>query len=262
MTGRGKPKASHEQKRRDEAVGMLTRSGSQPTLSSILTRSANVEEDTDSEQDFVKDINNSIEKLRNTLLKEIKSLQQDFNQAILDMRQTIDVLTKENDSLKERCDTLEGRVAKLEQQSQQQDILINKQERFSRRNNLRIVGLKSSRDENCLEMAAKVFEEVGVSDCKIERAHRDGKIVTGRDRHLLVKLSFYQDKISVLRNARKALASKPYYIVDDLTQTDLKEKTKWRSQVQELFENGTKLRFSGGCWRDITGKPFKFRMDA
>ena len=46
----------------------------------------------------------------------------------------------------------------------------------------------------------------------------------GRDRHLLVKLSFYQDKINVMKKARQALAGKNYYIVDDLTKADLMER--------------------------------------
>ena len=124
---------------------------------------------------------------------------------------------------------------------------------------MRIVGLKTTNNEDCIKMATKVFEEVGVSQCKIERAHRDGKIVRNRDRHVLVKLSFYQDKVAILKRAREALVSKDYYIIDDLTQMDLIEKRRWSEKVKVLYQRGTRLRFSGGYWRGSDGRPFKFQ---
>ncbi|KAJ8030350.1 hypothetical protein HOLleu_26744 [Holothuria leucospilota] len=65
MAGRGRPKGSvGQKKKRDDATAVLTSSGRQPVLSSILTRTANAEEDSDLEQNFVKNINNNTDKLR------------------------------------------------------------------------------------------------------------------------------------------------------------------------------------------------------
>lgn len=73
-----------------------------------------------------------------------------------------------------------------------------------------------------------------------------------------MKLSFFQDKVKVMKNARRALERENFYITDDLTKVDLGEKRKWKNQVSELFQQGTRLHFSGGCWRGSNGKPFNF----
>lgn len=45
---------------------------------------------------------------------------------------------------------------------------------------------------------------------------------------------------------------------DDLTKLDLQEKRRWKNQVNELYQQGTRLRFAGGCWRGVDGKPYNF----
>lgn len=204
------------------------------------------------------DIATTIELVKKNISKELERLQRDFNKSIEDLHLTIDNLKEEHATLTEKYCSLGERVKQLEEDRSTHTSLLNNQERFSRRNNVRLVGVKASEGENCLELAKTILEEAGVPSCKIERAHRNGKFVHGRDRHLLVKLSFYQDKITVLKNSRQALASKPYYVIEDLTQTDLKEKRKWGEKVQHLYQNGTRLRFSGGLWRGRDGKPYNF----
>ena len=61
-----------------------------------------------------------------------------------------------------------------------------------------------------------------------------------------------------MKNARDALNGKSYYLVDDLTPSDLKEKRKWADQVKVLYQSGTKLRFIGGKWRSRDGSPYVF----
>ena len=46
------------------------------------------------------------------------------------------------------------------------------------------------------------------------------------------------------------------YIVDDLTQQDLRVKRKWLPNIKSLYEKGTKLRFSAGKWRTMQGIPY------
>lgn len=108
-----------------------------------------------------------------------------------------------------------------------------------------------------MEMAKDILAKVGVPDCQLERAHRDGRQVEGRDRHILVKLSFFQNKVTALRNQRRDLVTEPYYILDDLTKVDLIEKRNYSKKIAELFQQGTRLRFSGGCCR-FRGRPYHF----
>ena len=232
------------------------------SLASSLSRRSRDELDSDTETnrtaDSISQLGTKLQRLKERLLQEFENLQEEFTQAIEDLRESVKELTAEKDELKERCDTLERKVEQLEAEKSRQAQEINKNERFSRRNNIRIVGFPTTENEICQEIATKVLEEVGVPSCRIERAHRDGRPVPGRSRHLLVKSSFYQDKITVMKNARQALAEKSYYIVDDLTKMDLAEKKKWKREVQELYQQGTRLRFSGGCWRGSNGRPYDF----
>ena len=122
---------------------------------------------------------------------------------------------------------------------------LNKQERFSRRNNLRIVGFPYKPQENCIEIATEIFQKIGLDECSIEKAHRDGRQVGEKPRHLLVKTSFYQDKVQIFKNARNKLQHEKYYIIDDLTMPDLSEKKKWKQEVATLYQRGIKLHFSG-----------------
>ncbi|XP_078701289.1 uncharacterized protein LOC144927618 [Branchiostoma floridae x Branchiostoma belcheri] len=139
----------------------------------------------------------------------------------------------------------------------------NKLERFSRRNNIRIIGRKVERGENCLITVQKILrEKFGRTDIKIERAHPDGPPNKhGGDKtpqHILFKVNCYQDKIHLMKASRKQLKTENYYFTDDLTAADLQEKRKWRDKVKEAYEHGNKYRFFNGLWRDSQGKPVSF----
>ncbi|KAJ8038731.1 hypothetical protein HOLleu_16238 [Holothuria leucospilota] len=136
----------------------------------------------------------------------------------------------------------------------------NKLERFSRRNNFRIVGIPVTENENCEEsVKEKVFPLFkDAPDLHIERCHRDGRAPPGRSPHILVRCLSYKAKSFIMRYRRSALQGQSFFIVDDLTRLDLAEKKKWSSKVKDLYERGVKLTFSGGKWRDATGKPFEF----
>ncbi|KAJ8035456.1 hypothetical protein HOLleu_22689 [Holothuria leucospilota] len=104
-------------------------------------------------------------------------------------KQIKDLQTK-NKRLDERASTLEGKIQDLQREKESHADQINKQERFPRRNNLRIVGFKSEAEENPIEIAKEVFTNAGVENCRIERAHRDGRVVEGRNRHISLRFLF------------------------------------------------------------------------
>ena len=132
----------------------------------------------------------------------------------------------------------------------------NKLERFSRRNNIRVVGLKEKTGEKPEEVVKKLFsEKFNMEHCNVERAHRDGKIMDGdRPRHMLVKLLSFQEKLEILRGQRKALEEYTIYIVDDLTKKDLEEKRKFKEDVKSAYDRGTRYHFSAGKWRGRNGQ--------
>ncbi|KAJ8026396.1 LINE-1 retrotransposable element ORF1 protein [Holothuria leucospilota] len=267
---RGRPKGSLGKKKREAmAAAQLSTQTSVPTQRSTRANTHDSEEaifddeapfleDDEEEEDFSQKIENAIDKAISVLSADLRSLKKELKEELKSHVRRITKLEKANEELKNRCQSLHEKVAKLEKENSEQYTLLNKQERFSRRNNLRLVGVKFTEQEDCIQLAKATFAEIGLQDCKIERAHRDGKLVPGRDRHILVKVSFYQDKLFLLRNARSKLQNKPYFITDDLTIQDLKEKRRWTTQVTALYQAGTRLRFSGGAWRGADGRRYKF----
>lgn len=264
MSGRGRKKGSKNKKASASAYTQSLR----PILSRGLTQSVpelaesdipDIESDTDNEEESeLKEYIQTLEGSIDTILKELKVIQSDLVAAKRNHLKEIAQMRERNKAIEGKCDSMELRITELEQSRDKHTEDINKQERMSRRNNLRIVGYKTLKDENCIEIAKEVFSKVGIEDCKIERAHRDGRIVEGKARHILVKCSFFTDKLHIIRNARKDLEPDPFYIIEDLTKKDLQEKRKWVSKARELYEQGTRVYFLAGCWRGVGGKPYTF----
>ena len=265
---RGRPKGSYGKKKREALAAQMQKQAVPPAAAMSRENIPAVEEpslaeessflDVQEEQNLSEKLDSAIEKVISTLSADLRSLKSELREELKTHASKIKKLEKENLELKTCCAALEQKVTKLEKESMDHYALLNKQERFSRRSNLRLVGFKHSENEDCIQIAKTVFADVGLPDCRIERAHRDGKFVQGRDRHLLIKVSFYQDKLFLLRNAKAKLQNKPFFLTDDLTQLDLKEKRKWTPQVTALYQAGTRLRFSGGVWRQSDGRPYKF----
>ena len=84
---------------------------------------------------------------------------------------------------------------------------INNHERFSRKNNICILGMRFSPNENCISKATEYQSNLLQRDAKIERAYRDGRAPSGKDRQILVKCSIYQDKCNILKTAKASFRS-------------------------------------------------------
>ena len=170
-------------------------------------------------------------------------------------------LEKARDALEKTVEGLKSDLSAIKGQLERQQADINKQERFSRRNNFRLVGLEETKGENCTDLVRKVLmERFGwESEPQIERAHRDGRGKNGKPAHVLVKMLSYQSKVKVLKARRTALEGSSMYVLDDLTAADRQEKNKWQAEVKALYEQGTKLRFFAGKWRRGNGVSYDFK---
>lgn len=264
-TGSGKSSTSSAKKKNGDTATQQTLTSLSSSLSSRLRSASSrglttqqVAVQTFSEEAPQEAFVASLDSALDIINAELQKIRDEFSQVVKDHFSAIEAIKAENVELKRKSGELEARITLLEKSLESHEMLINKQERFSRRNNIRIVGLKSGKDEDCMKLATEVIGKIGIANCKLERAHRDGRSVPGRERHLLIKLSYYQDKVGIMKNARRMLESENYYVVDDLTKLDLKEKRRWAKEVNELFQQGTRLRFFSGCWRMSNGKPFQF----
>ena len=92
-----------------------------------------------------------------------------------EMTPRISKVEQVTDSLTQKIDLLEARANKLE--------------RFSWRNNFRIVGFPETAGENSVEIVHKILQDkFGMETAEIERAHRDGRRIAGKSLHIIVKI--------------------------------------------------------------------------
>ncbi|XP_072165023.1 uncharacterized protein [Diadema setosum] len=176
-------------------------------------------------------------------------------------RERIDNLQTNQSKLEERMEKMEREMEEMSANVSRNAAAANKSERFLRRNNFRLVGIQEvpvGQRENCVDIVEEILREKFDMSCKVERAHRDGRRSEGKPRHILVKLLSYRQKVDVMKRAREVLKNEPYFMVDDLTPSDLQEKQKHVKKVQDLYKQGTKLRFFAGKWRQTGGVPFNF----
>ena len=96
-------------------------------------------------------------------------------------------------------------------------------ERFSRKNNQRIVGVPYVKDENCIKLSKNILKSVVNKDIAIVNTHRTESNSNNKDKHIIVKVFSNDDKTRIVKNSKKVLQGKGYYLCDDLTQHDLKE---------------------------------------
>ena len=196
--------------------------------------------------------------IKQNIDEQFVKLEKCFNHAILDLRAETEELRSDNTLIRQKLDALEEKVLYMSISQTQFGDKINNHERFSRKNNIRILGMRFSPNENCISKSTEYLSNLLQRDVKIEQAHRDGRAPTGKDRHILVRCSFYQDKCDILKAAKASFRCSHIYIIEDLTPLDLKEKKKWSANVSKLYKDGVKLRFRNGKWRQADGAPYKF----
>lgn len=117
----GRPKGSVNRKRQEDSTSQRELTSCLKGLSTRRSNHTRDDSDSDTEQDFANEVNESFEMLCRTLLREINALHDEFNKAILDLRHTMDELTTEKAVLKQKCAVLNQKVVKLEETSKLYD---------------------------------------------------------------------------------------------------------------------------------------------
>ncbi|KAI8498210.1 hypothetical protein Bbelb_241540 [Branchiostoma belcheri] len=185
---------------------------------------------------FVRDALKDLLKGQCDLKTKVESFEASVNNSLEHIFERVEKLETKNETLETKTKQQESVVEQLVEKC-------NTLERFSRRNNFRIVGVPN---------------DFNLESATIERAHRDGKGFRGKPPHILTKMLSYRDKVAVMIKAKNALREKDYYVVDDLTKDDLREKKKWKTEVAAAYSRGEKCRFFAGKWRGGDGVPYKF----
>ena len=142
----------------------------------------------------------------------------DLKEEIIGLRQTVDLFRKELQEKGKKIATLENRISVLENEN-------DNLEQYSRRNSVRMTGLKEADTE---DLYATVLEVVNskaqltppLEPSDIDRVHRVGRKSEDKTRAVLIKFSTYRARKRVMErrsHLKKVESTSPVFINEDLT---------------------------------------------
>ncbi|XP_031549027.1 uncharacterized protein LOC116286615 [Actinia tenebrosa] len=161
----------------------------------------------------------------------------------------VSLLTRYNKKLKSLqfsqndIDEVKSKVRKLEEDLLEAEDKIDYLENQSRRNNVRISGIKEDNNESWSTTEDKVKtilkEKMGMfpENVEIERAHRTGKPRIDKPRQIVVKFLRYKDRESVL-DKRKSLKGTGIFVNEDLSSRVLKRRQEQQGRLEEARKEG------------------------
>ena len=102
-------------------------------------------------------------------------------------------------------------------------------------------------NENCIDSVENILKDYfNVSGHVIENAHRTGKRIGGKPRHIIARFYSRATRRSVMAVAREKLAETDVRITDDLTPRDLEAKKRVIPFMNKLYSDKQKPRFANG----------------
>ena len=147
-------------------------------------------------------VKTDVEKLKESL----SFTQNDIDQMFLNINKKVQSLEKELSSTKEDVGVIQTTEPTWALEIHRK--LVDLEDR-SRRNNLRILGIKEEPRESWEECEDKIYDlleeklEMDTSNITIELAYRIGEKSNDKESAIVVQLSFYKDKINILKNCKK-----------------------------------------------------------
>ena len=155
---------------------------------------------------------------------------------------TIDKLSNKVDDLQESIEFTENEFNdKIKNIKNEQNVELNIIKEKLRRNNLRFDGVPESHNESWETSKLKINDIIKnnleiMEDIHIERAHRCSPTKrqkeNGLSRTIIIKLLSYQDKINILKNAKKLKDTGTYINEDFSRETTEKRKKLWDDVVR------------------------------
>ena len=136
----------------------------------------------------------------------------------------VDSLVQRVNVLQEAVRGLESKPLVVQNTSESALLKSNDNEQYSRKYNLRFIGIKEQEDENCVDLILRFCkDQLGVAaDVRdIDRAHRVGTKNTEKTRAIIVKFKDYNSKMAICKR-RKHLKGSNFYINENLTTINMK----------------------------------------
>ena len=102
-------------------------------------------------------------------------------------------------------------------------------ERHSRGFNVRLLGAREVAGDDYIKTVENILrDQFALTGNIIENAHRTGRPPNDNPRHIIARFSSRVTQGAVMRGAQGKLANTNYRLIEDLTQEDVKEKTRIR----------------------------------
>lgn len=203
-----------------------------------------------------------------SMMKDILSCQRDIQTNINSLNQQMETQDKKSNTngntitqIKQDILAILDRVQKLEVQAnmnrnnhmiqhsqsdyEKLEKKINQIERKQRELNLRLVGIKETKDECCIEIVKSVLQRDLKLQVDVQAAHRTGR-KREQPRHIIFTVDTLHTKFKILKQQHIKLQDKLYSIVEDLTKPDYFTKRAFGPQISNAIRNGQKWRFRNG----------------
>uniref|UniRef100_A0A147BGB8 Putative myosin light chain kinase n=1 Tax=Ixodes ricinus TaxID=34613 RepID=A0A147BGB8_IXORI len=209
-------------------------------------------------------------------ITEVQVKQTSSEESMLQMQNRLLAIEKKLESVRET----ENRLAKLENFVSGYDVEMNtlvKQiddlENRSRRNNLIVRGIKEEASENEDVLMRKINNEVfdTILNQKlnsIQRIHRLGKKMTGRDRPVILTVADFKEKMAIMKNCVKLKGTKISINEDYSKRVVELRKNLWNSTAEER-KNGAKVNLVFDklwlnnvlyAWNEVSNERYKRRV--
>ena len=117
-----------------------------------------------------------------SFLGKLHQLEQNLGASLEFEHKRVNELVENQNGMKNQIKSMEKEIAELRQEVERNKMATNKSERFSRRNNVRVVGVPEAPQgtrEDPVAIVEEIFHSKFKVKTKVERAHRDGKKVDG-----------------------------------------------------------------------------------
>ena len=184
--------------------------------------------------------------LKKSVDAAVASAVEPFNKKLAEFEQHVPRVT----DLEKKINDLESRLSAAQEEAKLAINKANDNEQYSRKYNLRFIGIEEKKDENCTELIVAFCKEklgIVVPANTIDRAHQVGKKSEGKTRAILVKFMIYNSKLMVCIQ-KKLLKDSDFYINEDLTYINMKlfsHARKYASNIKSTWFSDGKLFVRG-----------------
>lgn len=201
-------------------------------------------------------------KIETEVIKKVdEELDEKIKDKMQEMNDRMDTLTLENVNLREEVDNLKTQITENGKIAMAAMQKANMNEQYSRKNNIKIMGVPEDGDEpedRLISNVKQILQQkagVTLEESKIMAIHRiPGKI--GMPKPVLLKLTNNNEKAKIMRK-RKEMRQGGYKLVDDVT----KENTKLINKLNLHSDIESAWYFNGSVYgRSTAGKRSRFDL--